>query len=188
MKCRIMLHFIWVFTFCQRTRLGVSTIQRVKYYGRAYESRNPRSRRAVVDKPLDLKTRGRRSPVCWMRLYVVPSPYDLICWLDVQYKHNTKQQLEILVTSFYVKLFTKYFNLRAKIISGLNSYYDLQFTCKRILNVSNVSLIYEIPFQVTKPGHGVLVWKIFLQIKWLIPTAGLALGQSQKLSRPLSWE
>ena len=28
---RIMLHFIWVFTACQRTRLGDSSIQRVNY-------------------------------------------------------------------------------------------------------------------------------------------------------------
>ena len=30
MKCSIMLHFIWVFTVCQSTHLGVSRIQRVK--------------------------------------------------------------------------------------------------------------------------------------------------------------
>ena len=30
MKCSIMLHFIWVFTVCQSTRLRVSDIQRVK--------------------------------------------------------------------------------------------------------------------------------------------------------------
>ena len=29
MKCSIMLHFIWVFTICQSTSLGVSSIQRV---------------------------------------------------------------------------------------------------------------------------------------------------------------
>ena len=28
MKCSIMLHFIWVFTVCQSSRLGVSSIQR----------------------------------------------------------------------------------------------------------------------------------------------------------------
>ena len=30
MKCSIMLHFIWVFTVCKSTHLGVSQIQRVK--------------------------------------------------------------------------------------------------------------------------------------------------------------
>ena len=34
MKCSIMLHFIWVFTVCQSTRLGVSSIQRVKDFMR----------------------------------------------------------------------------------------------------------------------------------------------------------
>ena len=29
MKCSFMLHFIWVFTVCQGSRLGVSSIQRV---------------------------------------------------------------------------------------------------------------------------------------------------------------
>ena len=29
MKCSIMLHFIWVFTVCKSTPLGVSLIQRV---------------------------------------------------------------------------------------------------------------------------------------------------------------
>ena len=29
MKCSIMLHFIWVFTVCKSTHLGVSRIQRV---------------------------------------------------------------------------------------------------------------------------------------------------------------
>ena len=29
MKCSSMLHFIWVYTVCQTTRLGVSSIQRV---------------------------------------------------------------------------------------------------------------------------------------------------------------
>ena len=28
-KCRIMRHFIWVFTICQSTRLGVSDLQSV---------------------------------------------------------------------------------------------------------------------------------------------------------------
>ena len=32
MKCSIMLHFIWFFTVCKSTRLGVSSIQRVKEY------------------------------------------------------------------------------------------------------------------------------------------------------------
>ena len=32
MKCRIMLHFIWVFTVCKSTHLGVSLIQRVNPY------------------------------------------------------------------------------------------------------------------------------------------------------------
>ena len=32
MKCSIMLHFIWVFTSCQSTHLGVSGLQRVKYH------------------------------------------------------------------------------------------------------------------------------------------------------------
>ena len=31
MKCSIMLHFIWIFTVCQSTHLGVSHIQRVKH-------------------------------------------------------------------------------------------------------------------------------------------------------------
>ena len=30
MKCRTMLHFIWVFTVCQSTQFGVSGLQRVK--------------------------------------------------------------------------------------------------------------------------------------------------------------
>ena len=30
MKCSIMLHFIWIFTVCQSTSLGVSSIQRVQ--------------------------------------------------------------------------------------------------------------------------------------------------------------
>ena len=30
MKCRMMRHFIWVFTVCKNTRLGVSSIQRLK--------------------------------------------------------------------------------------------------------------------------------------------------------------
>ena len=30
MKCSIMLHFIWVFTVCKSTYLGVSPIQRIK--------------------------------------------------------------------------------------------------------------------------------------------------------------
>ena len=30
MKCRIMRHFIWVFAVCQSTRLGVSSLKRVK--------------------------------------------------------------------------------------------------------------------------------------------------------------
>ena len=30
MKCSIMLHFIWVFTVCKSTRLGVSQIQAIK--------------------------------------------------------------------------------------------------------------------------------------------------------------
>ena len=50
------------------------------------------------------------------------------------------------------------------------------------------SIMYKISFQETKPGHVVLGWKIFLQVKWLIPTASLALVQSLKLSRPHSWE
>ena len=29
-KCSIMLHFIWVFTVCKSTRLGVCRIQRIK--------------------------------------------------------------------------------------------------------------------------------------------------------------
>ena len=29
MKCSMMLHFIWVFTVCKSTRLGVSSIQKV---------------------------------------------------------------------------------------------------------------------------------------------------------------
>ena len=32
MKCSIMLHFIWAFTVCQSTHLGVSSIQKVTYY------------------------------------------------------------------------------------------------------------------------------------------------------------
>ena len=31
MKCSIMLHFIWLFTVCQNTHLGVSRIQRIKF-------------------------------------------------------------------------------------------------------------------------------------------------------------
>ena len=31
MKCRILRHFIWVFTVLQSTHLGVCSIQRVKY-------------------------------------------------------------------------------------------------------------------------------------------------------------
>ena len=31
-KCSNMLNFIWVFTFCQSTRLGVSNIQRDRAY------------------------------------------------------------------------------------------------------------------------------------------------------------
>ena len=31
MKCRILRHFIWVFTVCQNTPIGVSTLQRVNY-------------------------------------------------------------------------------------------------------------------------------------------------------------
>ena len=31
MKCSMMLHFIWVFTVCKSTHLGVSPIQRVNY-------------------------------------------------------------------------------------------------------------------------------------------------------------
>ena len=30
MKCSIMLHLIWVYTACKSTRLGVSSIKRVK--------------------------------------------------------------------------------------------------------------------------------------------------------------
>ena len=32
MKCRIMLHFMWVFTVCKSTCLGVPRIERVKAY------------------------------------------------------------------------------------------------------------------------------------------------------------
>ena len=32
MKCSIMLHYIWVFTVCKSTHLGVSRIQRVNFF------------------------------------------------------------------------------------------------------------------------------------------------------------
>ena len=36
MKCRIMRHFIWVFTVCQSTNLGASTIQSVKHFSTSH--------------------------------------------------------------------------------------------------------------------------------------------------------
>ena len=40
MKCRMMRNFIWVFTVCKNTCLGVSRIQKVKRSERKYINQN----------------------------------------------------------------------------------------------------------------------------------------------------
>ena len=70
MKCSIMPYFIWVFTACKNTHLGVSWIQRVKVYTKIIETLRWISSMFVMMVDMGLKISLRAILTPWHALYV----------------------------------------------------------------------------------------------------------------------